>query len=240
MTTEEEKKENTTSIPTTPKEHEAVTQSCIKSLYDLSSSEILTPSSGEYYSVPRDPHLRLRRTLTPSLNVGIPKYTEAQFMLSKGETTGKRIKLHFGVNFDDDDGDITNKKQFTMDAYAWGASESEATVRIVTGHGISSGVSRLRWHKCGELYSSSTKVRFVALDWHSIDRDVDDETNSEFLTCLPKHIIDVPPKDKGEDLEEIVQMFESEERREWLRKFCGAIAQGICPRSYDEIGRAHV
>ena len=40
----------------------------------------------------------------------------------------------------------------------------------------------------------------------------------------------VPPKEDWDMVEEIVQMFDSEERRIWLRKFCGALADGVCPR----------
>ena len=88
MKTEEEKKEDNSTVkvaatPTiSPKEQIHQTQALIQSLYHVSTSEFLTPSAGDAYSVKRDPHLRLRRTLTPSLNVGIPKYTDAQFMLS--------------------------------------------------------------------------------------------------------------------------------------------------------------
>ena len=248
MTEAKGKKENgdvadNAAAPTTPKEHEHQTQGLIRSLYDVSLSEFLTPSLGDPYSVPRDPHLRLRRTLTPSLNVGIPKYAEAQFMLSKEETTGRRELLQFRVCFDDINGG-KGRKHFTMDAYVWGASEAEAQIRVVTLHGISAGVSRTRWHKLGELYGSaaetttsppSKKVRFVALDWHSIDRSVDDDSNNEFLTCLPKHIMDVSSCKR--DREEIIQLFSSNERQEWCRKLCDAISSGICPRSFDDGGR---
>ncbi|KAL3781881.1 hypothetical protein ACHAW5_007260 [Stephanodiscus triporus] len=197
----------------------------------------MTPSFGEACRVSRDPHLRLRRTLTPSLNVGIPKYAEAQFMLSKEETTGKRLSLEFGVPF----GGAT--RRFAMDAYAFGASEAEANVRVVTLHGISPGVSRTRWHALGERYdviaraastSSPRRVRFVALDWHSIDRSVDDRANTEFLTCLPKHIWETSTN--GENLEDVIRLFDSEDRREWLRKFAKDIEDG-CPRKDGDGGR---
>jgi hypothetical protein len=207
------------------------TQAIIQQLYNASQSEFMTPSAGDAYAVPRDPHLRLRRTLAPSVNLGIPKYAEAQFMLSKEETTGKRQSLEFGVEFDG------KTKHFTMDAYVFGASETEADVRIVTLHGISSGVSRTRWHTLGERYNriNSTltkKVRFVALDWHSIDRSVDDESNNEFLTCLPKHIMDASTDDT--EVEEIAQMHATEDRRQWFRNFAKALKDGCCPRSYDD------
>jgi hypothetical protein len=235
MTSEVEEKKvgSATEMNTATHQYKDMTQSAIQTLYDISKSEVMTPSVGDAYSVPRDPHLRLRRTLTPSLNVGIPKYAEAQFMLSKGETSGKRISLEFSVHFDNE----TNKKYFTMDGYAFGASESEADVRIVTLHGISCGVSRTRWHKLGEKYnqilaeassSKKKKVRFIALDWHSIDRSVDDDTNTEFLSCLPKHIIEVSPC----DVEEIAMLHDTPDRQEWHRNF--AKAAKVCPRTFTD------
>ncbi|KAL9188162.1 hypothetical protein ACHAXT_006540 [Thalassiosira profunda] len=211
----------------TPKEQIARTQAIIRSLHEISTSEYLTPSNGEPYLVSRDPHLRLRRTLAPSLNVGIPKYAEAQMMLSKEETTGKRTKLEFGARLDGP------RREFTMDSYVWGASEAEAEVRMVTLHGISPGVSRTRWHKLGERYSSSKKVRFVALDWHSIDRSVDDENNVEYLTCLPKHLLDVSPD--ANYLEEMMSWYPTDESREKMGKLLAAVkAGGICPRGLDD------
>jgi len=236
--------------PSTPKELERRTQSAIRSLHELSKVEYLTPSFGDPYAVSRDPHLRLRRTLAPSANVGIPKYAEAQFMLSREETTGRRVRLEFGVSFDGDDngGDAnaSSRKLFTMDGYAFGATEDKADVRVVALHGISPGVSRTRWHRLGERYDAiagsssdgekkTKKVRFVALDWHSIDRSVDDGTNTEFLTCLPKHIMETTSDESA--MEEIVRMFDSEERREWCQKFSSAINGGICPRTFDDGGK---
>ena len=205
------------------------TQALIQQLYNLSKSEYMTPSAGDAYAVTRNPHLRLRRTLIPSANSGIPKYAEAQFMLSKEETSGKRISLEFGVELDD------KKKYFTMDGYAFGASEDSADIRIVTLHGVSSGVSRTRWHTLGARYneinsSMKKKVRFVALDWHSIDRSVDDDNNDEFLTCLPKHIMDVSP----DDVENIAQLHATTERQEWLRNVAKTIKDGVCPRTFDD------
>lgn len=233
------KAEKETSGPAaTPKEQDERTQALIRALYVISQGEFMTPSFGEAYRVSRDPHLRLRRTLTPSLNVGIPKYAEAQFMLSKEETTGKRLSLEFGVPL----GGAT--RRFAMDAYAFGASEAEANVRVVTLHGISPGVSRTRWHALGERYdviartastSSPRRVRFVALDWHSIDRSVDDRANTEFLTCLPKHIWETSTN--GENLEDVIRLFDSEDRREWLRNFAKDIDDGACPRKDGEGGR---
>ena len=99
--------------PATPKEQAQQTQALIRKLYDVSSSEFMTPSVGDPYSVKRDPHLRLRRTLTPSLNVGIPKYTEAQFMLSKADTTGKRMSLQFGVSL------MTGRRRIRRNTLPW-------------------------------------------------------------------------------------------------------------------------
>lgn len=221
-----------TTMNTETKNQHEQTQAIIQQLYNASKSEYMTPSTGDAYAVSRDPHLRLRRTLTPSLNVGIPKYAEAQFMLSKEETSGKRISLEFGVEFDG------NMRYFTMDAYAFGSSEADADVRIVTLHGISSGVSRTRWHSLGKRYnetnrSSNKKVRFIALDWHSIDRSVDDSCNAEFLTCLPKHIMDI----SSDDVEEFAQLFSTQEKQDWYRNFAKAMQHGVCPRTYDDGAR---
>lgn len=219
----------------TPKEQDERTQEVIRALYDIGQSEFTTPSFGEAYPVSRDPHLRLRRTLTPSLNLGQPgpKYIEAQFMLSKEETSGKRLSLEFGVSF----GGKTTR-YFAMDAYAFGASEAEANVRVVTLHGMSPGASRTRWHSLGERYDVMTKmasapstkkrVRFVALDWHSIDRSVDDRANTEFLTCLPKHIMEMS--------EFAIQLF-SEDRQEWAREFAKCTRDGTTPRTFEDGGR---
>ena len=231
---EEKKVQPATVMNAATKEYKDKTHAAMLQLYNISKTEVMTPSVGDAYTVTRDPHLRLRRTLAPSLDVGLPKYAEAQFMLSKSESTGKRISLEFGVDFDG------TRKYFTMDGYAFGASEQEATIRIVTLHGISSGVSRTRWHKLGERYniihkesSSPKKVRFVALDWHSIDRSVDDDSNTEFLTCLPKHIMEVSPT----DVEEIATLHASQERQEWYRGFAKAVSSGVCPRGFDDGAR---
>lgn len=204
------------------------TQALIQQLYNRSRTEYLTPSAGDAYAVSRNPHLRLRRTLIPSVNLGLPKYAEAQFMLSKQETSGKRISLEFGVKLGN------KKKYFTMDGYAFGASEDSADIRIVTLHGISPGVSRTRWHTLGARYneissSLKKKVRFVALDWHSIDKSVDDDDNDEFLTCLPKHIMDVAPN----DIEEISQLFAAKERQESFRNLAQAVNNN-CPKTFDD------
>jgi hypothetical protein len=117
-------------------------------------------------------------------------------------STGTRIKLTFSVL----------GHSFHMDAYEWGASEDKAEQRIVTVHGISPGVSRTRWHSLGDrIGKSMPKTRFIALDWHSIDRT--DEYQTEFLTMLPKHIFSVPF-----DLvtQEFIDMY-PQDRQEWSR-----------------------
>ena len=239
MTTTEKKVGSATVMNTATKEYKDQTQAAIQNLYNVSKTEVMTPSVGDAYSVERDPHLRLRRTLTPSLNLGIPKYAEAQFMLSSkfSETTGKRESLEFGAMLDGS----STVKRFTMDGYAFGAPEHEADVRIVTLHGISPGVSRTRWHKLGERYNkiyaesdpSKKKVRFVALDWHSIDRSVDDDSNTEFLTCLPKHMMEVSTT----DVEEIAQLHATKDRQDWYRGFAKAIEGGACPRGFEDGGK---
>ena len=246
MTSSGEKKvQSATAMNTATTEYKQQTQSAIQTLYNISQHEIMTPSVGDAYSVSRDPHLRLRRTLTPSLNVGIPKYAEAQFMLSKEETCGKRISLEFCVDFNNNATTTKKKCNFTMDGYAFGAPESEANVRIVTLHGISPGVSRIRWHKLGERYNTiykegnknrrKKKVRFVCLDWHSIDRSVDDDSNTEFLTCLPKHIMDV--SSSPSDVEEFAVLHATKDRQDWLRGFAKAVENGACPRTFNDGSR---
>src|SRR5210317_391543 len=102
MTNTEKKVGSATIMNTATKEYRDQTQAAIQNLYNVSKTEVMTPSVGDAYSVERDPHLRLRRTLTPSLNLGIKKYAEAQFMLSSkfSETMGKRESLEFGAKLD--------------------------------------------------------------------------------------------------------------------------------------------
>jgi hypothetical protein len=179
--------------------------------------EVVQPSAGPPETVKRDPHLRLRRTLTPASSIsGLKKYKDAQFMIQG--STGKRIQLTFSVL----------GHAFHMDAYVWGASEEEAERRIVTLHGISPGVSRTRWHSLGErIGNTMPKTRFVALDWHSIDRT--DEYQEEFLTLLPKHILSVP---SDEAAKEFIDLY-PEERQEWARDFFEQVRE-CCPRSINE------
>jgi len=191
----------------------------IAALY-RADTELVKPTEGPDVVVKRDPHLRLRRTLTPSLNVGLKSYNEAQFTITG--STGKRIDLEFQV-FD---------RKFRMDAYVWGASESDAKMRMVAVHGISPGISRTRWHKLGGRLVDEVperKIRYVALDWHSIDRT--DEPQVDFLTMLPKHIFSAPKSQPVRD--ELISMHATEEGREWMR---GAFrsADEYCPRGFDD------
>jgi hypothetical protein len=180
-------------------------------------TEVVQPSEGPPMTVKRDPHLRLRRTLTPSSPVrGLKKYTEAQFMIQG--SSGKRIKLFFSALGD----------SFQMDAYVWGAKEDEAEQRMVAVHGISPGVSRTRWHSLGErIGKTMNKTRFVALDWHSIDRT--DEPQDAFLTMLPKHIFSVPSNSAAQ---EYIDLY-PKDRREWARGFFNQVEE-CCPRSYQQ------
>jgi hypothetical protein len=186
----------------------------IAALYKC-NKELIQPSEGPAVEVTRDPHLRLRRTLTPSLNKGIKKYHEAQFLIT--DSTGMRINLSFSAL----------GRDFHMDAYVWGASEQEAEIRMVGLHGISPGVSRTRWHTLGEKLTAAfpNKVRFVALDWHSIDRS--DSYQEDFLTLLPKHIFSVP-----DNFEDFVDLY-PENRREWAHNFLTHCKEH-CPREYSE------
>jgi len=193
-----------------------VVPALIAALYKA-NTEVVQPSEGPPVTVKCDPHLRLRRTLTPSSPIkGLKKYNEAQFMVEG--STGKRINLTFSA--------LGNK--FQMDAYVWGAEEHEAEQRMVTLHGISPGVSRTRWHALGHCIGKNmSKMRFVALDWHSIDRT--DEHQEEFLTMLPKHIFSAP---SASDEQELVEMY-PEGRREWAKGFFHQIRQS-CPRTTKE------
>jgi len=157
--------------------------------------EIVQQSDSAPLAVENDPHLRLRRTLTPSANQGLSRYNEAQFMIQG--STGKRVPLFFSVTgLDGTDGSL----DFTMDAYVWGASEETAERRLVALHGISAGVSRTRWHSLGErLAKSRPTARFVALDWHSIDR-TPEQPQSVFLTLLPKNLFSQPTPEGMKDL----------------------------------------
>jgi hypothetical protein len=161
------------------------------------NSEVIVPSEGSPYVESRDPHLRLRRTLTPFDPLKYKKGMsdeEAQFMIHN--STGERVSLSFSC-FNED---------FICDGYFWGVSEENATKRIFAVHGVTPGISRTRWHSLGERLTMTKEedeeddedddnksIRFCAIDWHSIDRT--DKSQNEFLTMLPKHFFD-PVDDK--------------------------------------------
>ena len=149
------------------------------------SAQVIKPSDGPAFTVFRDPHLRLRRTLTPR-DVRYPGLydDEAQYLVSTAtETTGRREKIEFSVGGD----------EFQMDVYTWGPAEEAAVRRVVAVHGGTPGISRTRFHRLGErLASLDPGCRFVAIDWHSIDRTDAPQPSNAFLTMLPKHFMDTP------------------------------------------------
>lgn len=160
--------------------------------------------------------------MTPASPItGLKKYKDAQFVTTG--STGKRITLFFSVLGHD----------FSMHAYVWGAQENEAQQRMVAVHGISPGVSRTRWHAFGDRIQNDTtndKMRFVALDWHSLDRT--DAYQEEFLTMLPKHILSVPSDEALQ--QEFVDMY-PQAQREWIKGFFKQVKE-CCPRSTQQGG----
>ena len=173
---------------------QASVQQLIEALYHKSTVEALEPHTAPWESTEdrhgagniglvestamrQDPHLRLRRTLTPSVGGGRPgaDKVEASFLIEG--SSGQRQSL----------GPFTwDGNEFVMDGYFWGASEAAATHRIVALHGVTPGISRTRWHALGErLTRENSNIRFCALDWHSIDRA--DKYQTAFLTMLPKY-----------------------------------------------------
>lgn len=186
--------------------------------------EVLQNSNGPPLTYERDPHLRLRRTMTPRSKVtGIQKYSEAQFVIHP--TTGRRQTLQFDAL----------GHTFLMDAYVWGASEGDATIRMVALHGISPTASRERWHNLGTRIADdavlSKCVQFVSLDWHSIDRG--DAYQEAFLTMLPKHMFSVPPPDVAEDVLAMFPDDDPDDSRSKARSLFGH-CQENCPRGFDE------
>lgn len=180
--------------------------------------EVLQNSNGPPLQFVRDPHLRLRRTFTPTKtktattakHTGIPKYSEAQFVIH--DTTGKRQTISFQAFvkcLDESSGGTSSSSSsiqmhdFYMDAYVFGASEHEAQLRLVAVHGISPTASRERWHTLGARIQQDSQlnksVRLVALDWHSLDRG-DAVAQQEFMTMLPKHYLTTPEGDLLEDM----------------------------------------
>jgi len=128
----------------------------VVALYEFSIEETEHPSAGEPFTVARDPHLRLRRTLTPPSPVKGLIEPEASFQISG--SSGRRVLLSFSWRGLD----------FQMDSYVWGADETAAQRRIVALHGVSpSSSSRARYHQTGErLTALDPHLRFVALDWY--------------------------------------------------------------------------
>ena len=253
--------------------------------------EVLQNSIGPSLVYVRDPHLRLRRTLTvrpPTFPTGIKKYSEAQYVISTasstsatastssttahgggtGTTTGKRIILSFSAPVQSINSETTTTAttttttaasspvdettgggaaaatttkvhDFHMDAYVFGASEETAKIRMVALHGISPTASRERWHNLGKMINDdpclSTTVRFVALDWHSIDRS--DTFQEEFLTMLPKHYFTTPSEATG-DRDDILSLFGgTEQQQEDKKQKMSAMFDHCdenCPRSFRE------
>jgi hypothetical protein len=111
----------------------------IAALYKA-NTEVIMPSEGPAQTLTRDPHLRLRRTLTPASPIKGMKDEEAQFLITG--STGERVPLKFSWGGND----------FQMDGYVWGAPEASATERIVCCHGVTPGISRTRFHQVKSLY----------------------------------------------------------------------------------------
>ena len=152
------------------------TRELIAELHKI-DSEVVVPSEGEPFVEKRDPHLRLRRTLTPPSKFKGCSAEEAQFMISG--SAGERVSLSFSCFGQD----------FVCDGYFFGTSEEKAAKRIFAVHGVTPGISRMRWHSLGEgLAKQDPDVRYCAIDWHSLDRT--DRPQDEFLTMLPKHFFD--------------------------------------------------
>ena len=104
------------------------TRELIAALHDL-DSEVIVPSEGEPFVESRDPHLRLRRTLTPPSPFQGCSPEEAQFMISG--STGQRVSLSFSCLGD---------YQFSCDGYFFGAREEEATKRIFAVQALRRGL----------------------------------------------------------------------------------------------------
>ena len=167
------------------------------------------------------------------LPTGIQKYSEAQFVIAPppslprpkddaaasggSAADGKRITLSFTApvrsvttsSTSNTTDNMVQNHDFYMDAYVFGASEETAQTRMVAVHGISPTASRERWHALGSRIANETHlsrtVRFVALDWHSIDRS--DTYQEEFLTMLPKHYFTTPSVSSGGDVDDILSLW---------------------------------
>ena len=157
------------------------TATLIEALYEI-NMELEAPNGAPPKLAARDPHMRLRRTLTPSNSLGFLQNSMANFIIQ--DSNGTRVPLHFSWEGND----------FQMDGYMYGADETDATYRIVALHGVTPGASRTRFHQLGERLSAANPgVRFCALDWHSIDRR--DAMQDAFLTMLPGHFFHMPSDD---------------------------------------------
>ena len=130
----------------------------VAALYEFSIEETEHPSAGEPFTVARDPHLRLRRTLTPPSPVKGMIEPEASFQVSG--SSGRRVLLSFSWRGLD----------FQMESYVWGADEAAAQRRIVAVGGISPATSsRARFFQTGErLTALDPHLRFAVLDWYVI------------------------------------------------------------------------
>ena len=151
---------NTNNASRLQKTHELISE-----LNKLNSEVIKSASGGSPFVVSRDPHLRLRRTLTlPSPYKGFSE-DEAQFLISTTDSlslaaAAERISLSFSCFGED----------FVCDGYFWGACEEKATKRIFAVHGSGACISRTRWHPLGDrLTKEDDGIRFCAIDWHSIE-----------------------------------------------------------------------
>ena len=133
----------TTTMSTT---NQDVVPQLIQQLYQAKIEEVTNSNGTIEEQYIRDPHLRLRRTLTPSLNTGMSKYNESQFIIHP--TTGKRETIQFQAI----------GEEFYIDVYSWGASEKDATVRMFGLHGISPAASRIQWHSLGDEIQNDSSL----------------------------------------------------------------------------------
>jgi len=211
--TNENKNDDDDSINTSNASRLQRTHELISELNKL-NSVVIKPSEGLPFVEARDPHLRLRRTLTlPSKFKGLFD-DESQFMISTadGSSSGERRSLSFSCFGED----------FVCHGYFWGACEEKATKRIFAVHGITpAGLSRTRWHSLGDrLTQEDDTIRFCAIDWHSLDRT--DKPQDEFLTMLPKHF---PTPWDDELLEKLYPDFPKKKCLEYFE---------LCPRSPEQ------
>ena len=146
----------------------------IAELYKI-NCETERPSSHPPKTVSRDPHLRLRRTLTPASDQfkGLVD-GEVHFLVHGSK--GRRTPLLFSWEGDD----------FQMDAYVFGAEEKNATRRILCLHGVSpASGSRERWHQLGERMAALDKdLCFVALDWYALSLSLSLSVYISHLSCF--------------------------------------------------------